>query len=84
MDDLYYIHLQVTVGVANLVYNLIGEISSSSDESDCQTFEHYLTSNSQAMARTKRMRRGGQMGGDPGGQQPASLQQGGQQPRGEQ
>ena len=55
-DDLYYIHSQIAVGVDDLVYDLIGEISSSSDESVGDAFEHYLTSASQAIARMKKTR----------------------------
>ena len=62
-DDLYYIHSQIAVGVDNLVFDLTGEISSSSDDSEGIMFEHYLTSASQAMARMKKMRRGGGGGG---------------------
>ena len=54
LDDLYYIHSQIAVGVDNLVFDLIGEISLSSDDSEGTVFEHYLTSASQAMARTKK------------------------------
>ena len=46
----------VTVRVNNLVYELLGEVSSSSEE-DCTEFEQYLISKPQVMAKTKNMMR---------------------------
>ena len=50
-----YIRSQIAVQVRvdELVYDLIGEISSSSDGSETDSLEYYLLSNSQGMARTK-------------------------------
>ena len=42
----------VTIQVDNLTYQLLGEVSSSSDE-DCADFEKYLISEPQVMAKTK-------------------------------
>ena len=55
-QDLYFISSQVTVvqvHVEDLIYDLIGEISSSSEEGSVDELEQYLTSDSQGMARTK-------------------------------
>ena len=53
--DLHFISSQVTVvqvHVEDLIYDLIGEISSSSEEGSVE-LEQYLISDSQEMARTK-------------------------------
>ena len=54
-----YIHSQIVVQVRvdELVYDLIGEISSSSDGSETDSLEYYLLSNLQGMARTKQTER---------------------------
>ena len=49
--------IMVQVRVDELVYDLIGEISSSSDGSETDSLEYYLLSNSQGMARTKQTER---------------------------
>ena len=56
-EDLHYItsKLAVKINVNDLVYELIGEISSDEETSD-EVFEQYLVS-PQGMARTKQMGR---------------------------
>ena len=55
--DLHFISSQVIVvqvHIEDLIYDLIGEISSSSEEGSVE-LEQYLISDSQEMARTKQM-----------------------------
>ena len=53
--DLMYIHSQVAVQIRvdELVYDLIGEISSDDEYDELDPLEQYLLSDSQGMARTK-------------------------------